>query len=374
MQTVNRQYPLPNKNNIVVEDLERICTAFEKIDADVVETEEKISKTAETVSDLENRAVHVADVIENSEIQNIAPSRYLKTTDDGTGFECVEGGGDEGGKIGENSIKKSDDNYDTIWGNIPEVSKNGMTIQQNSETSKPNQTHIYMSDAEIENAEQLPRADLVNQQITENVFAERNESFIIGDNIEQITEELQIATHKNYGLVKVGDGFNDNGGKISVDEIGFASKENFGLMKIGSGIDEDNAIIDVQPVSRASATVFGVVKLGADFLLNANGAMEVVKSGEEEMVIYDLAKMKIVSNGIVDLEENTAIYRIFLNEDLQFSFNLGFEPQADFSFILEIISDGEHVIDFTEELSTDISGVNRGITRIKFTKILGADT
>jgi hypothetical protein len=372
VQTENRQ--LPNKNNVVLEDIERICTAFEKIDADVVETGNKIDETAETVSDLENRAVHVADVIENSEIQNIAPSRYLKTTDDGNSFECVEGGGDEGGKTGQNSIKKSDDNYDTGWSDLLEVSKTGMTIQQNAEITKPNQTHIYMSAAEIENAEQLPCADLVNQQITENVFAENNESFIIGDNIEQITEELQIATRKNYGLVMIGDGFNKNGGKISVDEIGFASKENSGLVKIGSGIDENDAVIDVQPVAHASATVFGVVKLSADFLLNANGAMEVIKSGDEEMVIYDLAKMKIVSNGIVDLEEHIAIYRIFLNEDLQFSFNLGFEPQADFSFILEIISDGEHVIDFTEELSTDISGVNRGITRIKFTKILGADT
>ncbi|MDR2723787.1 MAG: hypothetical protein LBB25_01095, partial [Holosporaceae bacterium] len=74
----------------------------------------------------------------------------------------------------------------------------------------------------------------------------------------------------------------------------FASKTAFGLIKIGSGIDENDAVIDVQPVAYASATVFGVVKLGADFLLNANGAMEVVKSGDEEMVIYDLAKMKIL--------------------------------------------------------------------------------
>jgi hypothetical protein len=371
VQTVNRQYPLPNKNNVVLDDLERICTAFEKIDADVADTENKIYETAETVTDLKNRAMHAATAVENSEIQNIAPNRYLKTTDDGTGFECVDGGGDEGGKVGQNSIKKSDDNYDTIWGNIPEVSKNGMTVQQNSEASKSNQTHIYTDDAEIENAEQFPRTDLINQQITENVFAESNESFILNDEIEQITEEVQIATRKNYGLVMIGDGFNDNKGKISVDGIGFASKENFGLVKIGSGINENNAVIDVQPVAHASVTVFGVVKLGADFSLNTNGAMEIAKNGDEEMVIYDLAKMKIVSNGIVDLEENIAIYRAFLNEDLQFSFNLGFEPQVDFSFWLEIISDGEHLIDFTDQLNTDISGVNRGITRIKFTKILG---
>jgi hypothetical protein len=124
MQTANRQYPLPNKNNVVLDDLERIRTAFTKIDEDVVETENKIDALAETVSDLENRAVHVAEIIENSEIKNIAPSRYLKTTDDGTGFECVDGGGDEGGKAGQNSIKKSDENYDTGWGDLREISKN----------------------------------------------------------------------------------------------------------------------------------------------------------------------------------------------------------------------------------------------------------
>jgi hypothetical protein len=255
-------------------------------------------------------------VIENSEIQNIAPSRYLKTTDDGTGFECVEGGGDEGGKTGQNSIKKSEDNYDTIWGNILEVSTKGMTVQQNAESSRPNQIHIYTDAVEIENAEQFSRADLVNQQITENVFAESNELFIIGDEIEQIPEAIQVATHKNYGLVKIGDNINNSGGKISVEGYGFASKENYGLVKIGNGIDDDNAIIDVQPIEVASTTVFGVVKLGADFSLNTNGAMEIVKDGDNEMVIYDLAKRKIVSNGIVDLEENIAIYRAFLNEDL----------------------------------------------------------
>jgi hypothetical protein len=372
VNTVNRQYPLPNKNNVVLDDLEKIRTTFTMIDADVIETEGKIGDTIYKVSDLENRAVHVATAVENSEIQNIAPSRYLKTTDDGTGFECVEGGGDEGGKTGQNSIKKSNDNYDTGWGNLLEVSKNGMTVQQNAESSKSNQTHVYSSDAEIENAEQLPRADLVNQQITENAFAENNESFILKHSVEQVSEEIEIATRKNYGFAKIGDGIEIIDGKITGSSVTLASKENFGLIKIGDGIDEDEAIIAVQPIEIASATIFGVIKLGSDFSLNANGAMEIAKNGDEEMVIYDLAKTKIVSNGIVDLEENIAIYRAFLNEDLQFSFHMTFEPEADFSFWLEIISDGEHLIDFVDQLSTNISGVNRGITRIKFTKILGS--
>ena len=50
MQTVNRQYPLPNKNNVVLDDLERMRTAFTKIDEDVVETEGEIDELAGTVS------------------------------------------------------------------------------------------------------------------------------------------------------------------------------------------------------------------------------------------------------------------------------------------------------------------------------------
>jgi hypothetical protein len=373
VQTVNRQYPLPHKDNVVLEDLERLRATFGMIDADVVELENKVDETSDTVSDLENRAVHAPYVVENSEIQNIAPNRYLKTADEGTGFECVDGGGDEGGRTGQNSIKKSDENYDTTWGDLLEVSKKGMTVQQNADFSQSNETHIFASETdETGEASRFPHADLVNRQITENVFAENNESFILADGVEQIVEEIPIATNLNYGFVKVGDNIKNINGKISVEKQGVTSKINFGLMKIGDGIGENDGEISAQPTEAATMSTFGVVKLGEDFSLNANGEIEVAEIGDEEMVIYDLAKMKIVYNGIVDLEENIAIYRAFLNEDLQFSFNVGFVPESDFSFWLEIISDGEHVIDFAEEIAGGITCVNRGITRIKFTKLLGS--
>jgi hypothetical protein len=345
------------------------------IDADIVETENKIDDAIYILLDLEERAVHTSAAVENSEIQNIAPNRYVKTTDDGTGFECVEGGGDEGGKAGQCSVKKSDENYDTGWGDIWEISKNGMTLQQNVEISKASHTYIFSDETEIDNAAQFPCADLIDQQIIGDVFAENNESFILCDSIEQISEVIPIATRYNFGLVKIGPGINDNNGEISIDKIGFASKENFGLVKIGGGIDDNDGEMSVPEIGIASITTFGVIKLGADFALNENGEMEMAEITSSEPVIYGLAKMKIVSNGIVDLEENVAVYRTFLNEDLQFSFSIGFEPEADFSFILEIISDGEHVVSFDASVPTEISplGVNRGTTRIKFTKMLGAN-
>jgi hypothetical protein len=348
------------------------------IDADVVETEGIVNSRVSIADDLEDRAVRASTAMGNPEIQNIAPNRYLKTTDDSSGFECVDGGGDEGGKAGQGSIKKSDDNYDTIWGNILEVSSKGMTILQNAEFCKSNETHIFADEIdETGEAARFPRADLVNRQNTENIFAERNESYILRNEIEQIIgSNVTLATHENYGFVKLGDGINDDNGKISADGCAVASKENFGLAKIGDNIDESDGVISVQPIGVATSTIFGAIKLGEDFSLNANEEMEVVEiedgEGESEMVIYDLAKMKIVYNGIVELEENIAIYRAFLNEDLVFSFHLDFEPEADFSFILEIISDGEHLIDFVEEIEGGIPGLNRGITRIKFTKLLGS--
>jgi hypothetical protein len=373
VKTANRQYPLPHKNNVVLEDLKKIRTTFTMIDADVVETEGKIDDTIYMVSDLENRAVHAATAVENSEIQNIAANRYLKTTDDGAGFECVDGGGDEGGKTNQNFIKKSDKNYDTGWANLSEVSKNGMTVHQNSEISKSNETHIFADKTDkICEESYVPKVDLLNQQITENVFAENNGSFILKDFVEQISEKNEIATRKNFGFVKIGDGIEVVDGKITGSIIKLASKENFGLVKIGDNLEVCEGEIIGPSITLASATTFGVVKLGADFALNTDKEMEISKNGDEEMVIYDLAKKKIVSNGIVNLEENIAIYRAFLNEDLQFSFNIGFEPQSDFSFWLEIVSDGQHLIDFADELNDDIAGVNRGITRIKIRKLLGS--
>ncbi|GHU13944.1 hypothetical protein FACS189449_09950 [Alphaproteobacteria bacterium] len=379
MITTNRQYSLPHKDHVVLDDLEKIRAAFEMIDDDVSKTEEKIDDTIYIVSNLENRVVRAPAVVENSEIQNITPNRYVKITDDGNGFECVEGGGESGGKAGQCSIKKSEDNYDTIWGNILEVSPKGMTVYQNSGVCQSNETHIFADEIdETGEAALFPRADMVNQQIVEDTLAESNESFVLKNSIEQANEsqdETVAASRYNYGFVKIGDGITDNGGEISADGYGFASKENYGLIKIGDGISNNDEEISIPTIEMASNSTFGVTKLGVDFSLNTNGEMEVIETISGEPVIYKLAKMKIIHNGIVDLEENIAVYRTFLNEDLQFSFNVGFEPQDDFSFILEIISDAEHMVSFdvmTLPSAFSPIGVNRGINRIKFTKLLGS--
>ena len=118
MITPHRHYPLPNKNHDVVDDINDLRSTFVMIDDDVKNTEEEIEELSEMVSDLENRSVHLNYAVENSEIQNISANRYLVVNQNGNGFECLDGGGDAGGKLGQCSIKKTDSNFDTAWGNI----------------------------------------------------------------------------------------------------------------------------------------------------------------------------------------------------------------------------------------------------------------
>ena len=68
MITSNRHYPLPNKNHDVVDDINDLRSTFAMIDDDVKNTEERVEELSETVSDLENRSVHLPYAVENSEI------------------------------------------------------------------------------------------------------------------------------------------------------------------------------------------------------------------------------------------------------------------------------------------------------------------
>lgn len=362
MKTANRHYPLPNKNHDVLEDLARINETFSAIDSDIISTESAISQLKETVSNLDAKSLTIpSNVNINTEIQNIKVNNYLVTNKDGTGFSTTEGGGTEGGFLAQCLAKTSNENYKTAWGNFWEISKHG------------DEVHVLNDE---ENAtDPLSKSGLVNNQIISDVFSDSQTSYILRDSIEQITNTENIATKLNYGLVKIGDGIAIDNGIISVPRYENATPDDFGLVKVGDGISVNNGVISVQPIQNASNNNLGVVKLSDDFELNGNGELILAEKTGSEPIIYKLAKRKIVDNGIIEIEENIAIYRAFLNEDLQFSFNLGFTPQKDFSFYLEIISDGKHLINFADKISSSstIAGVNRGTTVIKFTKLLGAD-
>lgn len=315
MITPNRHYPLPNKNHDVVDDINDLRSTFGMIDEDVKNIEEEIEELSETVSDLENRAVHLPYSVENSEIQNISANRYLVVNSGGDGFECLDGGGDAGGISGQCSIKKTDSNFDTAWGNILEISKNGMTLQENSETSQANETHIYADAPEIENDEQFPKVELTNCQAKSDLESARNESVIFCDNAEEIEEKLQIATHENFGLVKVGSGFTNDAGTISAPIITKATEGNFGIIKTGDGLVNNSGTISRDELNTATFSNFGIVKLGDNLSINQSGEMEICDM-VSNATIYNLGKVKICNNGIIDLEEQTLVYRLFVTEDL----------------------------------------------------------
>ena len=372
MITLNRHYALPNRNHDVVDDINDLRSTFAMIDGDVKNTEEKIEELSETVSDLENRAVHCSNAIENSEIQNFSANRYLVVNQNGDGFKCLDGGGDAGGFSGQCSIKKTNTNFDTAWGNILEISKNGMTLQENSETSQGNETHIYADETEIENDEQLPKVELTNCQAKSDFNAENNESVIFCDDAEEIEEQIQIATCENFGLVKIGDGFSNDAGTISTQVILKATEEDFGIVKVGDGLQNNNGMISRDEINPATFSNFGVIKLGGNLSINQSGEME-IGDMTNAATIYNLGNVKIVQKGIVDLEEQTLQYRMFITEDLVVQFKAAFDPQSDFSFVLEIVSDGTHLISFNENLNPKISPlpINRGITKFTFSKKLG---
>jgi hypothetical protein len=348
MSTTNRHYPIPNKNHDVLEDLARINDAFTAIDNDIVAAENSISSLQDTVSNLDAKSLTIPVNMDiDTEIQDIKINNYLVTNKEGTGFTTTEGGGNEGGLLGQCLVKTSDENYKAKWGNFWDQYDAGLDCF---------------------------KAGLINRQAKSDVCAETNESHILRDSIEKIVDTENVATRENYGVVKIGNGINVDSRAISVPRYENATANAFGLVKIGNGIDVEDGIISVKPIERATAATFGIVKLSDDFTIGIDGELKLVEKAGGEPIIYKLAKMKIVSNGIVELEENIAIYREFLNEDTQFSFNLSFEPKDDFSFILEIVSDGKHLVGFGDSLKgTDIAGINRGITQIKFTKLLGAD-
>ncbi|MBQ3564902.1 MAG: discoidin domain-containing protein, partial [Alphaproteobacteria bacterium] len=188
----------------------------------------------------------------------------------------------------------------------------------------------------------------------------------------EIEEELPIATHENFGLVKIGSGFTNDAGTISAPIITKATEDNFGIMKTGDGLVNNNGTISRDELNPATFSNFGIVKLGDNLSINQSGEMEICDMANAA-TIYNLGNVKICNNGIVDLEEQTLVYRLFVTEDLVIQFQTDFEVQDDFSFVLEIVSDGTHIISFNENLNPKISPlpINRGITKLTFSKKLG---
>ncbi|MBR1734609.1 MAG: discoidin domain-containing protein [Alphaproteobacteria bacterium] len=359
------RYPLPNKNHEVVKDIETLQETFVAMDEDIVALENKTAEAKEKITKANNSFVHTDVSLADSTITNISPRRYLAVSEEG--IKCVDSSDNVGGRNGQCSVKKSDANFDVAWGDIWSVSKNGTTTLQNASEAGQNEAHIFCDVPEIDNEEQLPRNNLTNVQTVGDLEIESNQGVVLIDSLEQPTEAENFATRKNRGIVKVGPGVHVMDGSISIDTAQNATKDDFGIVKIGDSIQVENEAISIAEIPHASINTFGLIKLGKNFQINENGAMEVK---EMPTTIYDLGKTKIASLGNVDLEESVAHYRMSVTEDLVITFNLSFEPREDFAFVLDLVSDGTHLISFTDilEPKMPLMPINRGTTRIRISK------
>ena len=369
MTEPNRRYPLPDRHHDIVDDINDLRSTFRQIDSDISYVENSAPELTDSIVESRKVVIRTSNDLANTEIQNIGAKRYLVVNRSGDGFECLEGGGDAGGKRYQCSIKQSDQNFDTAWGDILNVSKNGMTVKENSETSQGYETHIFVDEAEIENDEQRPRVELTNCQAKSNLELERNAAVILRDEIEENKEEIEIATNLNDGLIKAGSGLSINNGTLTAPIISKATKNSVGIIKAGEGLVNEDGKISRGEINHATFSDFGIVKLGGSLSVNSNG-----ETGISDMAtIYDLGQVKVCNNGIVDLEELIARYRMPVTKDLVIQFNVNFEAQADFSFVLELISDGTHLVAFNENLNPKMTTlpINRGTTKITFTKKLG---
>ncbi len=363
-------YKLPNKHNNVVEDIEQLAVTLQQIDDDICSVGESAQNISYLVGRLSGSLINAE--IEDGEIHDIAPNRFLTVNSSGDGVTCVDGGGASGGIAGQCNLKKSDFSFDVAYGEIFDISKGGIVIKSNEENGNCGQCHVFSDDSEINNDESLPKNSVINQQINGNFESSGNESIVLNDVIESFYKTPNIATNVNYGMVKAGEGITITEGIISAKEIKTACKSRFGTVKAGNGIEITDGTISAQEISKASNANFGVIKLGKEFQLNSDGAMGLADMADAE-IIYKLSQSKGVFNGNVDLEEKTLIYRALVTNDIVFSFNFNFDPKSDMSFILEIVSDGTHLIHFKDTvtpISQDLT-VNRGTTRLCVTKKMG---
>ena len=376
--TNNKNYPLPHPSNIASQDVTRIATALTMIDTDISECSSSINSINNTVQNLDAKSLRIPSELVgqvNTELTNIQPRRYVVVNEDASGFSTVEGGGGEGGKKGELLVKKSDKNFDTMWIDPRAILKKTPTVKEVvSDVQLPNNSTIILAEVqETDLRDDLQRHGLTQRQIDSNTSADSSYTYILCDEIDDTSEdEPDIATREKFGRVKIGSGINVDNGEISVPVIGVATENDFGLVKIGNGLNVNDGVISAQTYPHADHENFGIIKPSEDFNFDSKGALQLANRSED--IIYQAATKSIVDNSVIKIVPTCAYYRAFIDTDTVFSFDRdNFTPKADISFDLEIVSDGNYVVNFGSNVIWKLpcAGVNAGTTIIHFDKLLG---
>jgi hypothetical protein len=380
-RTEHKNYPLPHPENIASQDVGRIAEAIEMVDSDVNACSTVIDGIVETVQELDAKALRIPSSLVgtvNTELSDLEPRRYIVVNDDATGFSTVEGGGGEGGLMGEVLAKRSKFNFDTMWIDPRAVLKKSSVVNEVDADCvlKNNNVVILADDIEIDNSDQLPRVGLTQRQVLSDVIADSQYTYILCDEIdESAPDESDIATREKFGRVMIGDGINDDNGKISVPTPVKASKTEFGIVKIGPGLDVKDGVASAPSYQHADHENFGTVKLSNDFKKGNDGELLLANKKNVEEIVYQAANVDIVRNNCIIPKSTFAKYRLFLNEDSLIIFDWSqIIIEKDLGFDLEIISDGIYVISFNAQIiwTLPCAGVSAGKTIIHFERKFGS--
>jgi hypothetical protein len=382
-RTENKNYPLPHPENIASQDVGRIATAIEMIDADINDCTTALDEIQETVQELDAKSLRIPSSLVgtvNTELSDLEPRRYIVVNDDATGFSTVEGGGGEGGLMGEVLATRSNFNFDTMWVDPRAISKKAAVVNEVDDDCvlKNNNIVILADEIEIDNSDQLPRVGLTQRQILSDAIADSQYAYILCNEIDEfLPDESDIATREKFGRVMIGDGIDLDNGKISVPAPKKASKTNFGIMKIGLGLNVEGGVVSAPNYQHADYENYGTVKLSADFKTGNSGELLLANKKQVEEIIYQTANIDVVQNNCIIPKSNFAKYRLFINEDSLITFDWSqFIQEKDMAFDLEIISDGVYVISFAANIvwTLPCAGVSAGKTVIHFERKFGSTT
>lgn len=381
-RTENKNYPLPNPQNIASQDVGRIADAISMIDADLGNANESINNIYDAVENLNEKSLKIPEALVGSfetELQNVAPRKYVVVNDEGNGFSTVEGGGGDGGKKGEVLIKNSDENFDTTWIDPRAILRKTATTKETiSDIQLPNNGSIILKDSlEINFPEDLPQRGLSPIQISGDATADSFVGYILKDEIEEAEEDNDFASKTKFGRVKIGSGIDVENGVISVPKIGIASKENFGIVKIGEGFDVSKGVISAKEYQQASHENYGIIKLSDDFRIGTDGELLLANKIDADEIIYQMGRIKAVENGVVSVESTCAKYRAYIEENTTFEIDLSqIKQTSDLGFELEVVADDFYEISFAGisiEWLLPCQGAVPGSVVIRFRKELGSE-
>jgi hypothetical protein len=353
------------------------------IDVDVNACTTAIDGIQETVQELDAKSLRIPSSLVgtvNTELLDLEPRRYIVVNDDATGFSTVEGGGGEGGLMGEVLAKRSNFNFDTMWVDPRSISKKATVVNEVDDDCvlKNNNVVILADEIEIDNSDQLPRVGLTQRQVISDVIADSQYTYILCDAIdESAPDESDIATRTKFGRVMIGPGIEDDNGKISVPAPIKASKTNFGIVKIGSGLDVEGGVVSAPNYQHADYENYGTVKLSLDFKTGNSGELLLANKKDVEEIVYQFSNVDIVLNNCIIPKSNFAKYRLFVTEDLLITFDWSqFIQEKDAAFDLEIISDATYVISFDANIvwTLPCAGISAGKTVIHFERKFGSTT